>query len=235
MKIITTKTPETDTAKQLVLEMNKYLKSSKVLLLLAGGSAVKIYVDLHHYLTDDDYSNLTICMGDERWNENPDHTDSNFKAIKDLQVIKDLEAKGAKIETILHGKTIEDDTADFNTMLDAHFTAKHKVISLQGIGPDGHTAGILPAPKDKFNAVFSQDAWAVYHTDIDTKFPKRITISPKTINAVDTIIVYSAGESKLSPLSKLNTIKNLKQTQIHDMPSKILCGKDVNIYTDIKI
>jgi len=202
----------------------------KTLLLLAGGSAKDVYMELPKYLIDHKYEEVVVCMEDERWNINPHHVHSNFESLKSMDFLKKLKTKGALVTTILNGLHIDQDTSEFNQLIDSYIKKDYKIVLFMGIGKDGHTAGIIPTDEETFNKTYNTGAWAVYHTNIDPIFPKRITITPKTIHQADNVVVYAIGAEKANILRKLAS-----QVNISKMPAKLFSEIDATIFTDSNI
>ena len=103
-----------------------------------------------------------------------------------------------------------------------------------GIGLAGHTAGIMPSPKDSkmFAQLFeNKDKWVVgYNAGQKNNFPMRITVSISFLcTMVEKAFVYVSGESKKGIL---NTILNSNNTVDH--PASVVNKmKLVELFTDI--
>lgn len=219
----------TNPAEKAAEEIAKLL-TPKTLFLLAGGSAKDVYMELPKYLIAHSYSEVVICMEDERWNINPHHVHSNFETIKSMDFLKKLKNKGALVTTIMNGLHIDQETNLFNQLIDSYINKNYKIVILMGIGKDGHTAGIIPTDEETFNKTYNTGAWAVYHTNIDQIFPKRITITPKTIHQAYKVVVYAIGAEKATILRELDS-----QVNINKIPARIFSEIDATIFTDSKI
>ncbi len=112
------------------------------------------------------------------------------------------------------------------------------IISVLGIGSDGHTAGIMPYPGEEllFSELFdsARDDYVVgYDAGDKNVFPYRVTVNMRFLREVPShCIVYAVGSEKekalhevLSDSSELNVFP---AQIIHDM-------KDVYLYTDQRI
>ena len=111
------------------------------------------------------------------------------------------------------------------------FEGDYFKIALLGIGPDSHTAGILPNEnKDEFDKTFLSENLVVGYVN-NGQFKERITLTPKALEKMDSIIAYAVGENKHEALNNLKT-KNLT----HLYPATLL-GKlqNVEIFTDQNI
>ncbi|MBI3385611.1 6-phosphogluconolactonase [Candidatus Gottesmanbacteria bacterium] len=122
-----------------------------------------------------------------------------------------------------------------------------RVVITQGIGPDGHTAGIMPArnasrseaggpyPEDptKFAELFDNpDHWVVsYDATGRSPYPNRTTVTMPLLRRVNHSIVYVCGKEKQQALAKtLASGGSLAET-----PARIIqeMGK-VDLFTDIQ-
>ena len=182
----------TSVLRQLELDKN-------VLFFVTGGSSISVAVKVAEILREHPHSKLTIMLTDERYGP-LDHTDSNWHQL--LQ--KGFDLPQAKLIPILTGDSSEITTEKFNTNLDQEFKKAEYKIGLFGVGKDGHTAGILP------NSV------AVLHQDLacnyDTPAFSRITMTPKSIEKLDEVVVWMQGEEKWEVVKNLeNNIDIIKQ------------------------
>lgn len=236
LNIISTTNPELEIAKETASVINAQLaENKKVLWLLAGGSAVNYYKLMGELFTESlDFANLTIALGDERYDKNPNHDTATWPVLKELEVFQNLERSGAKVYHILTGDTLKADVERFNQFLGQDFDF---VVCSLGIGSDGHTAGIIPiTSRELFEEVYTNnDALAVGH-EHGGKHPKRITITPKMITQVDRILAYAVGEDKKSTLQTLAKFDKSYpgaewESQLHNYPALYITVKDGEIYT----
>lgn len=192
-------------------------KGKKVLWLIPGGSAIPIAQDVLQRLQTIDCSQLAISLTDERWGD-VGHTDENWTTIFN----DTSKPAGANCVPVNQGKNIEHTTMDYHAKLKQLFEWADYRIGFFGIGPDGHTAGILPHSP----AVRSLDLGAGY----DAGNYRRITMTPLAIERLNTAIVYAAGKPKHPILDGLSN-----DISIDDMPSQALkrAGKLV-IFNDYK-
>lgn len=196
------------------LELNK-----KVLYFVTGGSSIAVAHESSKIISKHPHQNLVVMMTDERYGP-LDHPNSNWHQLLE----KGFSLPQAKLIPILTGEDRIITNKKFNAALEHELSAAEYKIGLFGIGADGHTAGILP----KSVAVNAQE-WS---TTYDTEKFERITITPKTIERLDEIIVFMQGEEKWSVIENLE--KN--NLDIFEQPAQILKKVPLlTIFTDKKI
>ncbi len=207
-----------------ILENNK---DKPVLLLLSGGSAFSLVDNL------DVGQNVTVGVLDERYSD--DESINNFSQLMKTDFYKKAQLVGCKfIDTRFLGESQQVATDRFENILRdwKNQNSEGKVIITQGIGPDGHTAGIMPYPEDEefFRNNFQSDNWvASYDTKNKNPYPLRITTTITfLIDVVDISIVYAVGEKKKKPLYDLQN-----KGSIAEVPARVLKKmKEVVIFTD---
>lgn len=181
-----------------------------ILLMVSGGSSISLLDNIK--LAD----NITLTVLDERYED-----ESNFAQVSHLT--NRLIDPGA-----VGGESLEETATRFENNIKEwrENNPSGKIIITQGMGGDGHTAGIFPSFKET-------DKWVVGYEVNTNQFPKRITVTPSfLINEVDTSIVYISGESKKEALEKvLDESGSLSET-----PARIIREmKDATIFTDIDL
>jgi 6-phosphogluconolactonase/glucosamine-6-phosphate isomerase/deaminase len=99
-----------------------------------------------------------------------------------------------------------------------------------GMGPDGHTAGIFPLPKESFRETYPDDlTYVPVHVEGLT-INSRASFTPSWIlGQVDELFAYVTGDSKHAMLESLvNETKEL-----HERPAEILKRhRCAHLYTD---
>lgn len=178
-----------------------------VLLLLSGGSALDV-VDL---FSDSIFSSkLTVGVVDERYSR--DETINNFLQLQKKAVYERMIAQGAQsINSVPYENEV---LADFAERIDTAWKNWKKenpqggIIALMGMGPDGHTAGIMPyeGEEETIGKMFTgTDAWvAGYDAGNKNKYPRRVTSTFSFLrHEVDETIVYIAGEDKEEAFNKV--------------------------------
>lgn len=178
-------------AEFLTAALKQALEAGKrVLWLVPGGSAIGVAVAISKRLQNADLHNLTVSLTDERYGP-VGHDDSNWRQ---------LEAAGFFLPTatqipVLKGKDMLETTTDFAARLKALLELSDYKLGLFGIGPDGHTAGILPNSL----AVAAKELAAGY----EGGGYRRITMTPEAISQLDEAVVYAVGEAKWPVLDQL--------------------------------
>lgn len=164
----------------------------KVCWLVPGGSAIALATLVAEKLIGSDLSKLTVTLTDERFGP-VGHSDSNWLQLH----AAGFHLPGATMVPILHGHDIEATTRELGDHLKLYCDQADYSLGLFGIGPDGHTAGILPGSP----AVSATQSSATFR---GPDYP-RITITPSGIARLDEVVVYAMGSGKLVPLQNLQT------------------------------
>jgi len=238
MKLNTSTSPSIVAAEYLASQLAEALvEQGHVLLLLAGGSAIDVYNEVPKLLDEDlDYSKLMVVMGDERWDRNPQHADSDWVHFTSSAFYHFLHQHSAVLVDILNGEDHQIEADKFNALLEQALENGYYVISMLGVGTDGHTAGILPADAKTFAETFYVDELAVAH-ELDDVHPCRITISPAMLKQADVVFGYVKGAKKqdiLQTLADLNTKHPGQEWEemIPTYPALLLSEIDAVIFTD---
>jgi len=182
------------------------LKDVPTLLLLSGGSALSILDFLDPNLATE---KLTISVFDDRFASDPKQ--NNFCLLKETDFFKKNVARGARhIDTSLSsGISLEDFGRQFETNIKnwLHSNPSGAIIATMGVGPDGHTGGMMPYPEDphRFNELFESEALAVGYNALEKNpFSERITVTMTFIKKyLKSSIVYMSGENKRESLNKI--------------------------------
>jgi 6-phosphogluconolactonase/glucosamine-6-phosphate isomerase/deaminase len=168
----------------------KLAAGERVLWLVPGGSAIDVAATVSQQLRGTDLSNLTVTLTDERFGP-VGHDDSNWRQLHDA----DFHLPGATMVPVLHGHSQTGTTQEFARHLQEYCRGASYCIGFFGIGPDGHTAGILPGSP----AVNAKEWAVIYQAPGFT----RVTMTPPAIAALSEAVVYAMGESKQEPLELL--------------------------------
>ncbi|MEX0930416.1 MAG: 6-phosphogluconolactonase [Candidatus Paceibacterota bacterium] len=212
--------------------LNKYT-DRPVLLLFSGGSALSV---IEHIDVREITKRVTLGVLDERFNVAPD--DSNFAQLEATDFYQRSVALGAGVidSRNIEGEGLEETAAWVETTMRAWYENTGGVTLItQGIGTDGHTAGILPLPddSDRFDELFvNTNRWVVGYEKPGAEFPERITVTmPFLRSVVTSSVVYVAGESKHDALRSVldapseDTLAEAPARIIHEM-------NDVLVLTD---
>lgn len=204
MRMIEAGEPYEDTAELVAASLGQLGKPT--LLLLSGGSACHMYPLLAERLGD--CQQLTVSLIDERYNVNPRHANSNSFQIGNTGLPAAVEGAGGNWQPVLHGASREDEVTRFAQLLgDFMADSDCRVIAVLGIGPDGHTAGMLPdADADRFQRRFEGADLAVGYNS-DDKYRERITTTITALRQVDETFVIAADPEKANVLSQVTAGK----------------------------
>jgi 6-phosphogluconolactonase/glucosamine-6-phosphate isomerase/deaminase len=154
----------------------------KVLWLISGGSSIEIAVAVRYSLTRN-LQTLTVSLTDERYGSDG-HVDSNWEQLTRAGFNFD----GIMRIPVLTGLDLAATTQTFNVFLKQALEDNDYTVGLFGMGPDGHTAGILPGS----SAVDSEDFCTSYQGPDFV----RITTTPRFITLLDEAFLYTSGEAK---------------------------------------
>lgn len=199
----------------LVKAITRYsLDNRKVLWLISGGSALDVAARAAAELKG--IKQLTIAQIDERFGP-IGHKDSNWQQF----IEKGFNPRDFTTYPLLCGKNIQETAERYNGQLIDLIDRNNTIIGLFGIGPDGHTAGILPHSE----ALEEQEKLVTYYEGSDFK---RITITPAFFSKVDEAYVYAVGENKWPVLEELS-----HDVSVAVQPAQLLKqAKQVYVYTD---
>lgn len=214
--------------------LGDYKKSAtSVLLLLSGGSALKLIEGI-------DVSNLgpqtTVTVLDERYSQDPEI--NNFAKIASSEFYAKAKEQGAHfIDTrVVENETQDDLTRRFNSALGEWMqrNPNGKIVATVGMGPDGHVSGIMPFPEDpeRFAKLFEgEELVAGYDATDKNEYPERVTTTMTFLRKIDQAIVFISGKSKREAWRKFRSESgSLAQT-----PARVLreMSGNVFIFTDL--
>jgi len=226
-----------DAARKAIQMVNACLREAKknpVLLMVSGGSAFNL---LHGINAKNLGKHITISVLDERFSEDPKI--SNFVQLAGTEFYRKAGERGVSfIDTRPRaGETVEELAKRFEKGLREwrERNSKGKVIITQGVGEDGHTAGIMPYPENPklFKRLFDDSStWVVgYDAGEKNEYALRVTIThPFLRDVVDHSIIYAVGEGKREALRRVF----LKEGTLWETPARIIHEmKDVKLFTDV--
>lgn len=219
-------------AAQQLNDLLKLYQDKPLLLLLSGGSSFAIldHIDVSLLAKD-----TPISMSDERYSADPKI--NNFSILKETAFYKKVKENGNTfIDTsIQHNETIDELAERFEKSLREWRTQNPNgiILATMGMGPDGHTCGIMPFPEDPefFRQKFDGEKWAVgYDAGNKNEYSLRITITFPFIRMIDHAVMYVSGENKRPALEKATAEKGTPSETPARIWRKI---KDKKIFTDI--
>ncbi len=199
---------------------NELGKSKKVLWLLSGGSAVTAEVEILSALhKSTKIENLAVMLMDERYGP-AGHADSNWQQLleagADFSGLYALPVMGAE------AKSFEETVSEYARLTSTALDGADVVVGLFGMGPDGHTAGLLP----NTTAVQKTEQLVVGYKSAPYM---RISLTRKALQRVDVAYVFAFGDPKNKALSVLQARKKTFVT----LPSKLLWDvPEAYVYND---
>ena len=205
-------------ADYLTKQISSHLESGKsVLWLVPGGSSIEVALLVAKALEGRDLSKLTMTLTDERYGP-VGHPDSNWQQLED----GGFALPGATMIPVLDGVSMVESVQHFGEEIRSSLSEVDYSIGFFGIGPDGHTAGMLPGSP----AASATTTTAGYDAE---KF-LRITITKSVIARLNEAVVYAVGENKWPIVNALNDTMSRE-----DWPALSLrtAGK-LTIFSDFK-
>jgi 6-phosphogluconolactonase/glucosamine-6-phosphate isomerase/deaminase len=191
-----------------------------ILLLFSGGSPLEIL----KYLPKSEFDErVTVGVSDERYSTDP--AINNFAQVRTL-----LSFKRAIDTRPQPNETLEQLGIRFDAALKKWKTdhPTGKILITQGIGLDGHSAGMMPFPENpaRFNELFNNpNIWAVgYDAGSKNKYPLRVTTTIPFLKMVDLSIVFVCGIAKKKPLADVFRVTPLRPPllKLHEVPGRII-------------
>lgn len=211
-------------------------KGRPLLLMMSGGSSLGIVENIFPAPVG---PWVTITALDERFVT--DSAGSNFAQLAATDFFARARRCGCRFFDTRprQGETSADQAARFDAFL-KKWKKEHPrgiVAATQGMGKDGHTAGIMPYPEAKsvFYRLFDRKGiWAVgYDARRKNKYPVRMTVTlPFLRGEVDYSVVYIAGDEKRDAFSRVTA----ETGSLHETPARILRDMkkvDVFVHTNI--
>lgn len=222
------------TAAQGLEKILKENSGSKILLLLSGGSAFSILSVNREFLG----GHVTVGVLDERYSLDP--AINNYSQLASTGFFEDAKNAGCSfIDTSVRDKESLDDFAiRFEKELKDWKTINPKgvIIITQGMGPDGHTSGMMPYPDNEmfFEDMFNDDErWVVgYDAGGKNPYPQRATTTMPFLKIVDFSVMFVSGSEKSDPLKK--ALRGVLPCHVSPI-SIIRQMKNILLYTDIEI
>ncbi len=203
-------------------EVSQFIsKQHPTLLLLAGGSAFS-FLDLAH--PEIFSQNLTIGMEDERYSF--DESINNFSQLTKTKFYSQGLKRGVHFidSRVKNGESFEKFGERFARSIENWLTEnpRGEVVATFGIGEDGHTAGILPHPKNReeFETLFEQSATAIaFDAKEKNLYPLRVTVTlPFIRTKIQKALVYIVSEKKREAFKKVLATEGT----IEETPAKVL-------------
>lgn len=207
-----------------------------VLFLSSGGSALGLLDLIPESVLS---SRITMGMTDDRFSLDP--AVNNFAQATQTAFYARLKSRGGRfISTLPRAVSSLQDTASAYEASLREWRALNptgKIVATVGIGPDGHTIGVLPFPEDETffaDHFMIPSKWVVgYDATGKTTHVLRITLTLAFLmQEVTTAIVYAVGSKKKSALEhSLSPEGSLAAT-----PGRVVLQLDtVSLFTDVSL
>lgn len=220
-------------ARAALTRLLKNHKNRPLLLLCSGGSAFELLSGISENVFG---PHLTLGVLDERYTSN-EHI-NNYAQLQITDVSKVAMRCGARhIDTRPSAnESLERLAQRFENALRGwreHYPSG-TILATQGIGPDGHTSGIMPFPEDprRFYELFERsDVWVRgYDAEKKNHYPLRVTTTITFLKTIDHSIVYCVGENKREALERVYA----ERGSYAETPARVLRDmKDAILFTDI--
>jgi 6-phosphogluconolactonase/glucosamine-6-phosphate isomerase/deaminase len=211
-------------------------QTKPVLFLYSGGSSLTVLEHLSVLLASSSLSHVVMAPVDER----RDRLHSNVASFRDSEFFERYVQAGVVCIDVGDLSLSINDLADrydqqIKTLCDDISSHDGAIVSLLGMGNDGHTAGIFPFPEnpDYFASTFIDTERFVVGYDVGGKseYRERITLTFPALQQADHTFVYVTGENKRAAFSSSQS----------DGPESIVPARlwkhlrNVYLYTDIVI
>lgn len=205
--------------------------SQKTLLLLSGGSATHLYSLLAKFLQDMQLPEnlLTVAQVDERFHpvkESRMTMEINEIAIGKTGLWRVCQVKKIPYFTISQEGTLEQAAHEYDVTMGQCYNNSIYKIAVLGIGEDGHTGGLLPGYKNRWD----KDEYVIsYHNK--GAYPNRISLTPYALTQLDQALVVAAGKQKKDIVPLILDGRNKKK--IDEYPAVLLHSiPKVDLFTD---
>ena len=204
-------------------------KGIKTMFLSSGGSALSV---LDFVPLDILGEYLIIEVLDERYDKTNEN--NNFTQLTKTEFYKKANNFGCSfIDTsVKEGQTQEELAGYFENKL-KDWMGKNplgEIIATVGVGPDGHTSGIMPFPEDenKFAELFESGRWVVaYDATGKNEFTKRVTTTITFLREINRIFVLMTGKEKSGAFLEMK-----KSGSTAEIPARILKNIKGEVYID---
>lgn len=172
------------------------LKNNKQLTwFMCGGSNILVQAAVFNHLSEDERSQITIALTDERYVPFGD-ADSNQKQLGDAGI--DFSKYHSVMPLSENQQSLEETAKNYDRKVKDLVSSGAVLFGSFGIGIDGHTAGIKPghvAFDDVNDLAFGYEA----------KDFKRVTLSYEAIRSLDCACAVVLGQEKTEVLKQLQT------------------------------
>jgi 6-phosphogluconolactonase/glucosamine-6-phosphate isomerase/deaminase len=169
--------------------------TESTLILLSGGSARVLAEVLIEQVVSGRGDHFMVGMIDDRYGP-VGHAQSNAVALEEeYQLWSVLKYHGVPHREILTGRSLEDEAEAYASWLDKAVALCPRRVGILGIGSDGHTAGILPIPRERYDQIYATERLVVGYDSHD-QFHQRVTLSPYGLTKLTDVVVLACGQDK---------------------------------------
>jgi 6-phosphogluconolactonase len=189
-------------------------------LALAGGTTPRRTYELLAAEIDD-WTGVEIWFGDERA-VGADDPESNYRMAQETLLAG---SGGPEVHRIEGERGPEEAAAAYGALLAERLPTENGVpaldLTLQGLGPDGHTASLFPGNR----AVEAEGICVAVH-DAPKPPPDRITLTAPVLRAARAIVFLATGSDKADAVRKLLAGPN------PTVPASLLGGERTEVIVD---
>lgn len=216
MEVLRYKTKE-EAKSAAIEELSRLFEKNQepILFLCSGGSALELLDGLQIG------ADATVSVLDERYSTDP--MVNNF-----AQVFERIHPEHFIDTRVRKGETLDQFAKRFEKELREweNKNPNGKVVITQGMGIDGHTAGIMP-----YTVFDDEKKWVVgYDAKERNEYPLRVTCTFTFLRQVDYSIAYITGEKKKEAFARVLA----EEGTLEETPARIMRDiKNVKIFTDI--
>jgi 6-phosphogluconolactonase/glucosamine-6-phosphate isomerase/deaminase len=234
MNVITEKNNITEKAGKALNDMVKDRNGKSLLMLLSGGSSLQLL----DYIEEENVNgDVAFGMLDDRYSYDPNV--NSYSLLENTAFYLRSVNRGA---VFLNSMPQPDESLElYAERYEAYIKEWMDLYpdgiirATVGIGPDGHTSGILPHPEnpEKFEKFFNGEKLVVGY-DVENKNPYRyrLTSTFTLMKKFDQVLTYMTGDNKREALQKVVA----EQGTLAETPGRIVRDlKNVTIFTDIDL
>lgn len=190
-----------------------------------GSAATKICSAFENekFSRSTEWSKWKVFFCDERYVD-LDHPDSNFKAINDGLLKKNLDILPDNIFPLKKTGDISKDAGHYETNMRSVFEGQNfpKIdLVVLGMGPDGHICSLFP----NHPLLNEEKKWIAYLEDSPKPPPLRITFTLNVVNNSSNVIFVTTGEGKAE-----NIKKAIEEKPSGDIPASLVKPKNGKLY-----
>ncbi len=215
--------------KKLCLVLTDAFKQKKrVVIFLSGGSSIKLYMKLSDWISrqKDIGRYLAFAQVDERFRPEGSKNNVNAEVIKDTGLWKICKVSNIPYYLISQDGSLEKAVDEYNQTVERLFKVYDYKIAVLGIGEDGHTAGLLPGYRQKWDL----PGFVAGYVN-DGQFKNRISLTPKALLALDYALIVATGEKKRKVIERFR--KKNTNPDIDKFPAAVINNmRNTNLYTD---